>query len=215
MTPIDTLPDSQNTDPQPNPQPHVLAVVGNLHPASGTRTVVLRAADIMRSQGCSTDVLDLSVESLSMFDANASYALPGYPTLKVRVERADALILGTPDYHGSMSGALKNFLDHFWREFAGKLFVPVVGSPEKGLTVADQIRTVARQCYAWSLPYAVTFSDKEDLKDGEVSSDNLKHRLRMMSRDARIYGGLLSGQRREDLAGNDACFMARYRIPTG
>ena len=33
---------------------------------------------------------------------------------------ADAFVLGSPDYHGSMSGALKNFLDYHWQEFAGK-----------------------------------------------------------------------------------------------
>jgi len=38
---------------------------------------------------------------------------------------------------------MKNFLDHFWREFAGKLFATIVASHEKGLTVTDQLRTVA------------------------------------------------------------------------
>jgi NAD(P)H-dependent FMN reductase len=35
---------------------------------------------------------------------------------------ADAFVLASPDYHGSMSGVMKNFLDHFWEEFAGKAF---------------------------------------------------------------------------------------------
>jgi NAD(P)H-dependent FMN reductase len=39
------------------------------------------------------------------------------------VNWADAFILATPDYHGSMSGSLKNFLDYFWSEFAGRLLV--------------------------------------------------------------------------------------------
>jgi len=46
-----------------------------------------------------------------------SYGQPGFAALKARVEAADVFILGTPDYHGSISSALKNFLDHFWREF--------------------------------------------------------------------------------------------------
>ena len=47
----------------------------------------------------------------------------------------------------------ENFLDHFWQDFTDKLFAQVVCSHEKGLTVIDQLRTVARQCYAWTLPY--------------------------------------------------------------
>ncbi|MGI0050233.1 MAG: NADPH-dependent FMN reductase, partial [Nitrososphaeraceae archaeon] len=29
------------------------------------------------------------------------------------VKWADAFILSTPDYHGSMAGSMKNFLDYF------------------------------------------------------------------------------------------------------
>jgi FMN reductase len=36
------------------------------------------------------------------------------------VEWADAFVLASSDYHGSMSGALKNFLDHFWEELLEK-----------------------------------------------------------------------------------------------
>ena len=69
---------------------------------------------------------------------------------------ADAFLLATPDYHGSMSGAMKNFLDYHWEEFAGKLFGYICASHEKGLTAMDQMRTAVRQCYGWSLPYGVS-----------------------------------------------------------
>lgn len=120
-------------------------------------------------------------------------------------------MLGTPDYHGSMSGALKNFLDHFWKEFAGKLFATIVASPEKGLTVSDQLRTVARQCYAWALPYGVSFADKQHVVNGQIVSDSFKARLEMFVRDTRVYGELLARQRRADLSGTDAGFLARMR----
>src|SRR5262252_4386830 len=102
--------------------------------------------------------------------------------LQARVERADAIVLGTPDYHGCIGSAMKNFLDHFWREFAGKLFAPIVASHEKGLTVTDQLRTVARQCYAWTLPYAVAFTEEVDVKDGKIVSESLQKRLAMLIR---------------------------------
>jgi FMN reductase len=106
---------------------------------------------------------------------------------------------------------LKNFLDHFWREFGGKLFATIVASHEKGLTVTDQLRTVARQCYAWSLPYGVAFADKQDVAGGQIISDAFRGRLEMLVRDIRVYGELLSEQRRSDLAGNGPGFLARLR----
>ena len=106
---------------------------------------------------------------------------------------------------------MKNFLDHFWREFAGKLFVPIVASHDKGLTVMDQIRTVARQCYAWTLPYGISFAENTDFKDGQIASGPFEKRLEMMIRDTRVYGSLIANQRRTDLTGQDHCFMARHR----
>jgi FMN reductase len=190
---------------------NVLAVVGSLNRNSATRAVIKLVADQLQVAGVRVDVLDLSEEALPLFNPDSSHAREEFPQLKMRVERADVVIVGTPDYHGSMSGVLKNFLDHFWREFGGKLFAGIVASYDKGLTVTDQIRTVARQCYAWSMPYAVSFADKADFKDGQIVNDAFKQRLEMLVRDVRVYGGLLARQRHADLAGSEPGFLARLR----
>ena len=190
---------------------NVLAVVGSLHRDSVTRMVIGQVAQRLRQYGCAVDVLDFEKEPLALYNPDTAHDLPGYDELQARVERADVVVLGTPDYHGGISGATKNFLDHFWREFAGKLFATIVASHEKGLTVIDQLRTVARQCYAWTLPYGISFTEDSDVKDGQIVSDTLKQRLEMMIRDVRVYGALLGRQRRADLSGNEPGFLARHR----
>lgn len=190
---------------------HVLAVSGSVSEQSATRVAIDHLAQLVQDSGGSVDILDLHGEPLEIFSPETTYVSQGYPALKERVARADAVVLGTPDYHGTMSGATKNFLDHFWTEFAGKLFGSIVASYEKGLTVTDQIRTVARQCYAWSMPYGVSLQEKADVRDGEIVSDAFRERMEMFARDLRVYGGLLSKQRAEDLAGREPGFMARYR----
>jgi FMN reductase len=190
---------------------NVLAVVGSLHRDSVTRAVIQHVSEKLKALGCSVDLLDFEKEPLALYNPDVAHDLPGYAELQERVVRADVIVLGTPDYHGSFSGATKNFLDHFWREFAGKLFATVVASHEKGLTVTDQLRTVARQCYAWTLPYGVSFVEEEDVKDGEIISHSLKGRLEMMVRDVRVYGELLGRQRRADLGGNEPGFLAKHR----
>jgi NAD(P)H-dependent FMN reductase len=189
----------------------VLGVIGSLHRKSVTRTVVHHAATQLRDHGCSVDILDFEQEPLALYNPDTAHESPAYAALRARVEHADVILLGTPDYHGSISSATKNFLDHFWREFAGKLFATIVASHEKGLTTTDQLRTVARQCYAWTLPYGVSFIEGQDVKDGQIVSDTFKNRLTMLTRDACIYGKLLAHQRREDLRGADPGFMARLR----
>ena len=193
------------------PPLHVLLVSGSLRRESITRTVVLDLARRLGPLGCATDVLDLSVESLPLYNPDCAAERADFPALQARVSKADVLVLGTPDYHGSISSPLKNFLDHFWHEFAAKLFVPLVASHEKGLTALDQLRTVARQCYAWALPYGVSFTEDTDVQEGRIVSGKLDQRLAMLARDAQVYGGLLARQRRADLAGHEPGFLARLR----
>jgi NAD(P)H-dependent FMN reductase len=190
---------------------NVLAVIGSLQRDSVTRVVVRNVAQQLQAAGCAVDLLDLEEQPLSLYNPDTAHDLPGYAELQVRVHRADVVVLGTPDYHGCISGAMKNFLDHFWHEFAGKLFATIVASHEKGLTVTDQLRTVARQCYAWTLPYGVSVTEDLDVKDGQITSDALKQRLQMLVRDLRVYGVLLARQRHADLAGTEPGFLARQR----
>ena len=77
--------------------------------------------------------------------------------------------------------------------------------------MTDQLRTIARQCYAWTLPYGLALNEDTDVKDGQIANEALAQRLEMLVRDARIYGELLARQRRTDLAGQERGFLARQR----
>ena len=192
-------------------QLNILVVAGSLNDRSATRVVTKAVAEEWRKQGCAVDEVDLAKETLALFDPDLSYEGGVYLSLKPRVEKADVIVLGTPDYHGTIASPLKNFLDHFWQEFAGKLFATIVASYDKGLTVTDHLRTVARQCYAWAMPYAMAFSDREDVVAGIIKSEAFQKRLEMFVRDVRVYGALLAEQRQRDLAGHEPGFLARHR----
>jgi FMN reductase len=134
-------------------------------------------------------------------------------TISKKVEWADAFVLASPDYHGSMSGTMKNFLDHFWEEFAGKTFGYICTSHEKGLTVMDQMRTAVRQCYGWSMPYGVSINSGQDLdSNGEIINLQLSKRLSMLARDLVVYGRLIRNQFKKDVAADNLdTYAARYR----
>ena len=189
----------------------VLLVVGSLHEDSVTRVAINHLSENLSTAGCEVNTLDFIEDPLPLFNPDTVWEQDYYSLLKKRVLDSDVIVLGTPDYHGSISSTLKNFLDHFWKEFAGKLFATVVASHEKGLTVHDQLRTVARQCYAWVMPYGVSFLEKVDVKDGQVVSEELKNRLEMLQNDIQTYGSILSAQRSADLAGTSPGFMAQLR----
>ncbi|MDW0169513.1 MAG: NAD(P)H-dependent oxidoreductase [Nitrososphaeraceae archaeon] len=129
------------------------------------------------------------------------------------VNWANVFVLASPDYHGSMSGTMKNFLDFFWKEFSGKTFGYIVSSHEKGLTVMDQMRTAVRQCYAWSLPYGISINGREDLgSDGKIVNSILQSRMEMLARDLVVYGRLIYWQFSKDQDSAEQNTFAHYYL---
>jgi NAD(P)H-dependent FMN reductase len=179
----------------------------------GTRAlkIVLDRVDKLQAE---THLLDLRKVKMPTFNPNSSLQ-SGKRIREVteKVNWADVFILATPDYHGSMSGPMKNFLDHYWQEFAGKTFGYICTSHEKGLTVMDQMRTAVRQCYGWSSPYGISVNGEEDFNEaGEIVNSFLAKRLRMLARDVIVYGKLIRAQFLQDLSGKESdTFAARYR----
>jgi NAD(P)H-dependent FMN reductase len=179
---------------------HLLGVIGSPRSDSTSAAFVTAALARAASEGAPTRLLDLRGRPLPFFDPLAGGDDPAVMEAASLVRWADAFVLGTPDYHGAPSGTMKNFLDHFWKELAGKLFAIVVASNEKGLTVQEHLRTSIRQCYAWSLPYGVGAPDSSVGSGGEVVDGRVRQRLEMLARDVVVYGTLLRDQRRRDLS---------------
>jgi NAD(P)H-dependent FMN reductase len=195
----------------------ILGVTGSLRQNSNSTKVLSTLLEIAANK-FSADVrlLNLRETKLPFYNPSISSDDSLYGNIKTisqSVEWADVFVLASPDYHGSMSGTMKNFLDHFWEEFAGKTFGYLCTSHEKGLTVMDQMRTAVRQCYGWSMPYGVSINSGEDLNsNGEIINAQLSKRLNMLVRDLVVYGGLIRNQFKKDLLANDLdTYAAKYR----
>lgn len=195
----------------------ILGVTGSLRENSNSTTVLSTLLEIAASKfSAEVQLLNLRETKLPFYSPSISSADMFYGNIKTisqAVEWADAFVLASPDYHGSMSGSMKNFLDHFWEEFAGKTFGYLCTSHEKGLTVMDQMRTAVRQCYGWSMPYGVSINSGQDLNsNGEIINAQLSKRLKMLARDLVVYGRLIRNQFKKDLMANDLdTYAARYR----
>lgn len=190
----------------------ILAVISSPREESLSRIAVAAAVAVMREQGAEVTTLDLHETPLPLYSRYSVEKSDVFPAIAQLVANANAYLLSTPDYHGAMSGTLKNFLDYFWKEFAGKTFATVCASHEKGLTATDQIRTVIRQCYGWSLPYGVSIAEADSNGNAIINTAAL-HKLCMLGRDLVVYGKLLAAQFRHDFAGNEEqTFVAKYRL---
>ena len=179
---------------------------------TGTATLKIILERVSKNEA-ETKLLDLRLTRLPMLYSTKDNVEEIIQATEL-VKWADAFILSTPDYHGSMSAPIKNFLDHFWSEFAGKVFGYIVASHEKGLTAMDQMRTAVRQCYGWSMPYGLSVNPEDDFDErGKLISDKLSSRLNMVARDLVIYGKLIRQQFVNDLLQKNVVnsFAAYYK----
>ena len=189
----------------------VLGIASSLREDASSTNALAFALNLIKKHDGETKMFDLRQTPLPLFNPSESSSITEIKKAKEYVKWADGYILATPDYHGSMSGAMKNFLDYFWAEFAGKIFGYICASNEKGLTAMDQMRTAVRQCYGWSLPYGVSINESEDYVNHKIS-EKLESRLSIMSRDLVTYGIPIRKQFIMDLESNVSdTFAFRYR----
>lgn len=192
---------------------NILGIAGSMRKDSNGTKILKIVLDLASKYKAQTSLLELRKTNMPLYNPDLSIQ-SDIEMQKVtdQVNRADAFILVSPDYHGSMSGSMKNFLDYYWEEFAGKTFGYICTSHEKGLTVMDQMRTAVRQCYGWSLPYGISVNGSEDINEGQVINNLLNKRLKMLAHDLVAYSKLIREQFLQDLSSDlEDTFAARYR----
>jgi NAD(P)H-dependent FMN reductase len=158
---------------------HVVGLVGSLADDSTTRIAVDRALDAATAAGATTELLDLREWDLPVFDADAPDAGDA-PELRRRLRAADAVLLGTPMYHGSYASPLKTALDYSgFDEFAdttvGLLAVAGGGFP---LPALEHLRETMRALDAWTLPTQVAVPNSHAATaDGRLADEDIEERV--------------------------------------
>src|SRR3712207_1306850 len=90
----------------------VLGVAGSMQPNSLSHRALALAMDIVHQIGCETVTFDLGRTPLPFCnEERLERWQPAVCEWRDQVSRAHALILVTPEYHGSLSGVLKNAID--------------------------------------------------------------------------------------------------------
>ncbi|WP_330632513.1 NADPH-dependent FMN reductase [Halocatena halophila] len=169
--------------------PHVVAVCGSLRADSYTRIALERALTTVRSMDGSTEFIDLETMELPVFNADNSDAGDAV-ALRSSVRAADAVILGSPMYHGSYSGALKNALDYcgfdeFENTTVGLLAVSGGSFPVPTL---NHLRSVCRSLNAWVIPHQVAIpSVNSQIDDGAFVDPDIEDRVVTLGQRAVEY----------------------------
>jgi NAD(P)H-dependent FMN reductase len=173
---------------------HVVALCGSQRDGSHTRRALEQVLTAAEERGASTDLVDVAALDLPVFDPDRTDARDA-PDLRQRIRAADAVVLGTPMYHGSYASPLKTALDYcgfdeFEETIVGLLVVAGGGFPTPAL---EHLRSVARALDAWVLPHQVAISNAHDaFDDGQVTDESLIERIDTLGTELVDYAGVES-----------------------
>jgi len=174
----------------------VVAIAGSRRDASATRRGLAVACDGVADAGGDPELIDLRRYDLPPLDPDEPTP-PDATALAEAVEAADAVLLGTPTYHGSYSGVLKNALDYLgFDEFEDATvgLLSVAGGPFP-VQALEHLRSVCRALNAWVLPHQVAipkassaFAETGD--EPRLADDGLQRRTETLGRRAVQYAGV-------------------------
>lgn len=173
---------------------HVVALCGSQRDGSYTRLALERTLAAARTRGATTDFVEIGTLDLPVFDPDHTDAGDA-EALRRRVRDADAIVLGTPMYHGSYSSTLKTALDYcgfdeFEDTTVGLLVVSGGGFPTPAL---EHLRSVVRALDAWVLPHQVAIPDAHSaFEDGDLTDGSLTERIEQLGTDLVGYAGVES-----------------------
>lgn len=160
----------------------IAALGGSLRPSSFAYQVLHLALQKIEDKSITTDLIDLRHLHLPFCDGSTNY--PDYPDvalLRQRIQAAKGLLIATPEYHGSVSGVLKNALDLLEEEhMAGKVvgLIAVTGGVHS-TNALNTLRVICRQMRCWVLPEQVVIPHTEESFDeqGKLKDFHLEKRV--------------------------------------
>ncbi|ELZ17236.1 NADPH-dependent FMN reductase [Haloterrigena salina JCM 13891] len=170
---------------------HVAAVCGSLREASTTRAALERVLEAAERGGATTELLDLREFELPTFDADRDREDAGdAEELAARLREADAIVLGSPMYHGSFSSPLKTAIDYCgFDEFRGKTVgLLAVSGGAFPVTALEHMRSVCRALNAWVIPHEAAVPNSHSaIEDGAFADEKLEERVATLGRRAVQY----------------------------
>ena len=154
----------------------VIGIAGSLRSGSYTQIILRLILETIKKNGIAPEELSLHSLNLPFFLGDEEEkTIDAVRFFKEKIAAATGIILATPEYHGSMSGTLKNALDFLDDEgLSGKLVgvVAVMGGNIGGSSL-EHIRTVVHKLKGFVIPQDLIIHRSREIFDskGNVSSD--------------------------------------------
>ena len=177
----------------------IVGLAGNLTSPSRTRVLVEAVLEaVQRRLDASASLIDLSAVGPVLLSAPTRDALVrAGEVLLSRIEAADLLVVGTPVYRASYTGALKHVFDLLHKDsLAGKpaVLAATGGSALHGLVTEHQLRPLLAFFGAHTVPTSL-YATEADFTAYRIANAALARRIERAAAEAATLLALPGGTR--------------------
>src|SRR5215472_4824602 len=138
----------------------------------------LLAAEVAKQTGIETELIDICTLPLPTDDAGEAIKDAGFSS---KMERADGLVIVTPEYNHGYSGLLKHVLDSCLKEYIHKAvgIVGVSSGPFGGTRVIQNLLPLMRELGLVTIFWDVNFSSVQKVftEEGGLLGDSYIRRI--------------------------------------
>lgn len=186
-------------------QPAIVALGGSTRADSSTASALRFCLRAVEESGARTTLLELDDLQLPFYTPESSRRTTKARRLVEALRTADAVIVATPGYHGSISGLVKNALDYAEdlrddpRPYLDGVPVGCIvcaSGPQATVTTLVALRSVVHALRGWPTPLGVTLDSREPLWNdrGELVDSNARFRLTTLARQVVGFVAALGDQ---------------------
>lgn len=189
----------------------VLCIGGSTRPGSSSEKAVRISAAAAEAAGATVDLIVSRDLMLPIYDTETPDRTPEAARFVAAVRAADAFIIASPGYHGSMSGMIKNVLDYIEdtnkdeRVYLDGMPVGCVAVSygwQATVSTLQSIRTTVHALRGWPSPLGATINASTKVFDdtGACCDDSAKFQLEMVARQVVEFAVLRKSGLAPDLA---------------
>ncbi len=151
----------------------IAIITGSVRMGRQSQKVAYYLEQKLNEREISVDLIDLGEYTLPLLRERVGrHPEPPEDAVEIsdRLDKSDALILVSPEYHGSVSGVLKNALDYFRKEFQGKPIGVATASAGGfgGINASNQLQHIILSMGGYPMPQKLLVPKVQDAFDADL-----------------------------------------------
>ncbi len=159
----------------------VLGISGSYGDESNNTKLVKLGLDILSKLGAETHFWNLNEKPLPLVGEEGSWENENVAEFQKMATEVNAYLLSSPEYHGCMSGVMKNQLDWVYsKHVSGKAFalMSTLGGQSNSNTL-NQMRIAVRWIHGWAIPEQIAVPNIKTAfnEDGILGDEVLMERM--------------------------------------